>query len=97
MNNVFTTFADAKKLLEEYKFFGDTVSCNRKDRAKAVYTFRSIKWPKAVYKVSTLKLNDYRIVIATTLNDNELDTWEDFVHSLEHMIEVHKKIKKKGG
>jgi hypothetical protein len=38
MNDVFTTFADASKLLEEYKFFGDTVSINRKDRVKAVYT-----------------------------------------------------------
>ena len=93
MNDIFTTFADAKKLLEEYKFFGDTVSCNRKDRTKAVYTFRSIAWPKAVYKISTLKLNDYRIVIATTLNDDELESWENFVSSLKNMNKLYSKLK----
>ena len=94
MNDVFTNFADAKKLLEDYKFFGHTVSVNRKDRVKAVYTFTSITWPNAVYKISTLKLNDYRIVIGTTLNGDELESWDDFVSSLKNMNKLYNKLKK---
>jgi hypothetical protein len=94
MVEVFTKFADAKTLLEDHNFFGDTVSIDRKDRVRATYTFRSIRWPKAVYKVDTLKLNEHRIVVGTSLNGDNLESWEDFVSSLDNMNKLYNKLKK---
>ena len=94
MDEVFTKFEDAKKLLEEYTFFGHTVSIDKKDRVRAAYTFRSIKWHSVVYKISTLKVNGDRIIIGTTINGDTLESWEDFVSSLKKLNKIHDKTRR---
>ena len=80
MNDNFTSFEDAKKMLEKYNFFGHIAK--KGDNSRIEYTFLSISWPKTTYKVTTLKVDNKRIVIGVTLNDTEINGLDNLESSL---------------
>jgi hypothetical protein len=90
MKNDFTSFKDAKKLLEKHKFFGFTAKKSKNNRIE--YSFLSVFWPKAIYKVTTLKIENNRVVIGITLNSTELEGWDKLVFSLENIGKMYKKM-----
>lgn len=92
MDDVLVKFNDVTELFNEYKFYGHTAK--RGDNRKIEYTFISISWPKALYKVTTIIVNDSRIVIGITLNNDELDGWDELVSSLKNINKIYPKLKK---
>jgi hypothetical protein len=89
MNEKFTAFEEAKKMLEKYNFFGHTAK--RGNKYKIEYTFLSTSWPKDVYRINTLKIDNKRIVIGVTLNDTEINGWENLEPSLNNLKRNKKK------
>lgn len=92
MNENFTSFEEAKKMLEKYNFFGHTAK--KGDNSRIEYTFLNVSWPTIIYKITTLKFENKRIVIGITLNDTEINGWDNLEPSLKDLKNIRNKSKK---
>ena len=92
MNENLTSFEDAKKMLEKYNFFGHTAK--KGDNSRIEYTFLNVSWPNIIYKITTLKFENKRIVIGITLNDTEINGWDNLELSLKDLKNIRNKSKK---
>lgn len=92
-NNNFIDYNEVFKILEKNWFYGFTGKCKNN---RVTYTFRSIRYPKVLISVKTLKIEpnkipSKKIVLGIKFNDIEMNGWKEFIKGLKEIYKFNKK------
>jgi hypothetical protein len=86
-------YKDAEKVLNDNNFFASKVSGKRGIRL--THTFWSISWYAVEYKVITIKVNGTWVVISITMNNKELEGWDEFISSIKDIRKLQHEFRQK--
>lgn len=93
--NKFIYYKAVDKILEDNYFFGFTAKRNKKTN-RILYTYRSVKYPKVLISVLTMRLDpskiqEDKIVLGIKFNDIEIGGWNDFINELKFVYKYNRK------
>lgn len=94
--NKFIYYKAVDKILRDNYFFGFTAKRNKKTN-RVLYTYRSVRYPKVLISVLTMRLDPSKIqsdkiVLGIKFNDKEVEDWNGFINKLKD-INTYKKKK----